>query len=59
MPYPPEVMTRLGPGRLFKIVGNKAWVEFDYMYLVELRLEDILGDIEALKQMEGVEVDEG
>jgi len=39
--YPPAVNTRIGPGRLFRIEGKKAVVEFDFMYLVELPLSDV------------------
>lgn len=41
MAYPPAVMTKKGHGHLFKIDKNKALVEFDYMYLVELPLDDV------------------
>lgn len=41
MAYPPAVMTKMGLGYLFKIDKNKALVEFDYMYLVEMPLEDV------------------
>lgn len=41
MSYPPPIKTKIGPGRLFKIVGDKALVEFDYMYLVELPIQDV------------------
>ena len=41
MSYPPYVNTKIGTGRLFKILGDKAHVEFDYMYLVELPLTDV------------------
>jgi len=37
----PSVKTRYGPGKLFKIAGDKAIVEFDYTYLVELSLDDV------------------
>lgn len=56
MAYPPAVMTKMGHGHLFKIDKNKALVEFDYMYLVELPLDDVdltgvdLREIENLKR---------
>ncbi|ADI02554.1 hypothetical protein Slip_1799 [Syntrophothermus lipocalidus DSM 12680] len=37
----PYVDTRLGRGRLFRILGDRVHVEFDYMYLVELRVSDV------------------
>lgn len=41
MAYPPLVKTKMGPGHLFKIYKNIALVEYDYMYLVEMPLEDV------------------
>lgn len=35
-------MAKCGVGNLFRITDDKAFVEFDYMYLVELPLEDIV-----------------
>ena len=43
----PSVKTRYGWGKLFKIAGDKAIVEFDYAYLVELSLKDVeLDDVD-------------
>lgn len=39
--YQPAVQTKLGSGKLIKIVGDKALVEFDYSYIVELSINDI------------------
>lgn len=63
--YPPEVKTKYGPGRLFKIIGSKVLVEYDYMYLVELPIEDVelsgvdLKNVELLEppETENVSVD--
>jgi hypothetical protein len=41
MEYRPHVNTNIGPGRLFRIDGNMAHVEFDYMYLVEIPITDV------------------
>lgn len=41
MEYRPHVNTNIGPGRLFRIVGDMAHVEFDFMYLVALPLRDV------------------
>lgn len=37
----PFVNTRLGRGRLFKIEGDMAHVEFDFLYLVEIPLHKL------------------
>lgn len=37
----PNVNTKCGMGRLFKIEGNKAYVEFDFLYLVELLITEV------------------
>lgn len=37
----PLVMTRLGPGILYKIKKDNAIVEFEYTYLVEIPLKDL------------------
>jgi len=55
MAYFPVVKTRLGWGNLFKIIGNKALVEFDYTYLVELPLEAV--DLAGV-DLAGVELEE-
>ncbi len=39
--YRPHVNTNIGPGRLFRIDGNMAHVEFDYMYLVEIPITNV------------------
>lgn len=65
MAYPPEIKTKYDPGRLFKIIGNKVLVEYDYMYLVELPIEDVelsgvdLKNVELLEppEIENVSVD--
>lgn len=57
MQYRPYVKTKVGSGRLFEIVGDKALIEFDYMYLVEMKLEDVdlTGiNLELLRGDEGV-----
>ncbi len=41
MEYRPQVNTKIGPGRLYRIEGNMAHVEFDYMYLVEIPIIDV------------------
>ena len=44
MEYRPHVKTNIGPGRLYRIDGNMAHVEFDYMYLVEIPIADVCLD---------------
>ena len=55
MKYYPHVYTKVGSGRLFRIEGNKAIVEFDYMYLVELPIADVCFDGIELSRVEGGE----
>lgn len=53
MEYRPHIKTNIGPGRLYRIEGNMAHVEFDYMYLVEVPISKIyLQDID-LAMVEG------
>lgn len=53
MEYRPRVKTDVGTGRLVRIKGNMAHVEFDYMYLVEVPISKVcLGDID-LSMVEG------
>lgn len=50
--YHPVVKTKLGSGKLIKIVGDKALVEFDYSYLVELSINDVeLHDVDIKKML--------
>lgn len=53
MDYFPHVNTKVGTGRLFRIEGNIAYVEFDYMYLVELPIADVCLDGINLSMIEG------
>lgn len=55
MDYFPHVRTNVGSGRLFRIEGNKAIVEFDYMYLVELSIANVCLDGIDLSRVEGGE----
>lgn len=52
MKYHPHVNTDIGPGRLFRIEGAMAHVEFDYMYLVEIPLNRVCLDDVDLARME-------
>lgn len=53
MEYRPHVNTNIGPGQLFRIEGNMAHVEFDYMYLVEIPITNVcLVDVD-LNRIEG------
>ncbi len=59
MDYRPNINTNIGPGRLFRIVGDMAHVEFDYMYLVELPLSNIcLQGVDLAKVEGGGDIDE-
>jgi len=53
MEYRPHVKTNLGIGRLFRIKGNMAHVEFDYMYLVEIPINEVCLDGIDLVMIEG------
>ncbi len=53
MEYRPHVKTNIGPGRLYRIEGNMAHVEFDYMYLVEIPIAEVCMDGIDLAMIEG------
>lgn len=41
MEHKPYIKTKVGWGRLWRVEKNRVLVEFDYMYLVELKREDV------------------